>query len=655
MKISIFIPFFLIYFSNIYGQKIVWSIQNEYLNDSIIFFYDYTNSKGLQKSKFEFLSYNLLDTNYYTNSVSQIKINKKQNYFVNILNLPKIKIGRIEKGKFISSITKGNLYLKFQYYTKNIDSLEIFIKFSSDDEYKKIKNLNFFSNLRYQEPEYFLLNEYKFERTQNDTIVYVEDLKIRGHLKGRDVKLIIGELALMRREKISFNYNEWERYIEPKKSKLLLYKSYMGNEYNNYHLFKIQLPKLDNKKNEVIHIGMFIHEVLKNYKNYDIKGLSRETILNKHLEIMHRCDSLEQYYLKLDHFLTQFNDPHLRLYWSNNEIKAGISPLYFDKIQNKDEIIAVFDTSLTMKPGNILKTINNISIDSLITWFIEYERGTLKERRKKAMDHLIYHAFTRLNDSTLQITYLDSTNQIKVDLYNNDRYRQKYSINIPSNFKFSTSYIYEDIDNISYVKLSSIWNKEEVVPFFYTHFADIEKKNGIILDLRNCGSADFYSILFIYSLFINRASVLMDINIDDRFMPINSNNTYESIVAKPYINNFSKPLVILINSKTTCGAEILCSALKNSSLNVTLIGSEPTAGAAQFLQKVQLPYKEWLVLAYYNSILYTNNNEIDRIGGINPSIQSYYSSYKDLAPYSDKLKKMAIEYLIYNTKHFMYP
>lgn len=121
-------------------------------------------------------------------------------------------------------------------------------------------------------------------------------------------------------------------------------------------------------------------------------------------------------------------------------------------------------------------------------------------------------------------------------------------------------------------------------------------------------------------------------------------STYTYIVKPFQTYYYDKPIVFLVDPRTTCYAEIIVEFMKNIRKDVYVIGFNKTSGGAEHIQTVYLPGKA--SLHFFQGYLWSKDNKIiDLNGGTRPDIMVPIDSYHDLSPYNDKSKNYAIEFL----------
>lgn len=136
--------------------------------------------------------------------------------------------------------------------------------------------------------------------------------------------------------------------------------------------------------------------------------------------------------------------------------------------------------------------------------------------------------------------------------------------------------------NIGYLALNT-FNSDQVVPFFESHFEDISKTNGLIIDLRNNGGGNGsfgFEILgqLVEKPFMQPKSIYRSYSPTGRAWGSPLEVKEEAYDWKPYKGRFfSKPIVLLIGPSTYSAAEDFTVAFRQA--NRGLIMGETTGGS----------------------------------------------------------------------------
>jgi C-terminal processing protease CtpA/Prc len=649
MKKVFYLVFIAIhFFYNSYAQNYEWNIKKTYILDSLLFSYNKFELVGCKATDFKFLSYNYKDTTYFLDNIKELSISSRSNKFESNIELPKYKIGRIEKGQFISNYNE-DLFIKINYYTQFIDSLEVILVYSCCNKQVKVSKLFHAKELTYQPINYWQLLDVNFDYRINDTAIYIKSINFRGFKSNNKLaKFIISDISLMSRESKEITAKDWKEEVSPSYSNVLIGKTFIFNKFTNQNLDILYCSDTSNIKREIEYTGSFVHKILENYKHYHLKNILKDSILKEHQILIENSINFDNYYTSLNKLLLRLEDPHLRINYPIRKYKNNIQPIYFKDILGDLVTVAVFDTTeKVIKPGTVIKKINNNDPLGLLNDFSEKEYGTNNSvRKEKALNKYFDNISERFpTDSVMSVVFLDQKKLDTALISLRRKEANKYVI--PENFRFSNSYYYHKTNNISYIKIGEMVD-ELMVPYFLTYYDSLVNSNGIILDFRNNTGSD-NCIFFLLSLFLNKPCPIFQISIEDLFNPFSKYVNYETYIIKPFILKLNKPLVILMNARTTCGAEMLIYGLKCHYRNEILtVGTESTAGAAQFINHIMLPntnLNKEVVLTYYTNLTYVCGKDLDEIKGIYPDVKTSYYSYRDLAPYDDKLKRIGFDLL----------
>jgi C-terminal processing protease CtpA/Prc len=206
---------------------------------------------------------------------------------------------------------------------------------------------------------------------------------------------------------------------------------------------------------------------------------------------------------------------------------------------------------------------------------------------------------------------------------------------IPQNFKVASNNMIEKFNNIIYFRPD--FKESTINPLMYSHKEDLNNCKGLILDLRGNSGGDL-SCLTLFSFLISENSTIIcnESNLLD---------VYSSYVIKPSNKiQVQSSIVVIVDARTTCMSELLINALRKCRSDIYVIGASNTSGSAQLATTTILPKN--VILAHFDGITKdVFGYIIDNNTGIIPDSLIYFESYKDLFPYEDCLKRIALEYL----------
>lgn len=127
--------------------------------------------------------------------------------------------------------------------------------------------------------------------------------------------------------------------------------------------------------------------------------------------------------------------------------------------------------------------------------------------------------------------------------------------------------------NVGYIRVGNLASMSSSA-LLKNALIKVENCSSLILDLRSRAGGNLTSIVQIASLFLKDKPVVS--TIDSQGYQQNTNSLNDPL--------FTKPLVLLINSRTTGSTEILVAALKDNQ-RATLVGQH-TAGTPAYIQAV---------------------------------------------------------------------
>jgi hypothetical protein len=303
-------------------------------------------------------------------------------------------------------------------------------------------------------------------------------------------------------------------------------------------------------------------------------------------------------------------------------------------MNNKIIVSAIFDPTLNNKIelGDSLNSINNIPINQLYQDFSKFVyASTPQQREMKITQKLLYLAKEAWGDS-LMLTFKNNENSYTVCLNELNFVGKK---RIPDDFKLSTDNLIEKYNDIVYLRSS--FEESRDIPFIYSYMNDFNKCKGMILDLRGIPGGGHSTSSF-FSFLISENSLLGRLG-SSKF------SSSSDLIVKPSKQiHVQAPLVVLIDARTTCYPELLINALRKSRSDVFVMGTSNSSGSAQYVARTDLP-RNAILAHFHGTTIDAFGQLIDNNIGIIPDVLVRFNSYKDLFPYSDKLKYLAIQYL----------
>jgi len=644
-----------------YSQKQEWLFMSKIERDSSIW----------QWNKGEELIGELI--NFYYPRYSSWKPSKKWalkglkqgNYIKASFNTDKQPLG-VLRDSAIKWLTNGLPSIQAEYYAQNISFVSAEIMLKPFNIHVNLKNIKVNRDFLFQPTAIFpikketvkkVLNN-KINLSSNDTL-YISEIKLKAKILKENIKskCIIGNISyvdhfITKKKFINTNNNNfkinWNRNLSKIKKNpgVFLTLPKVIEKYGTLPKVELLLPDSLNNKEKIEYVGEYLHKVLETYNDYE-NFLDKSRILKIHKHIIENSNSLDHYYFRVDTLFNSINDTHFNLINSKDPFYyySKRQPIHFYRIKDEIHVVAVFDSTLNkVNLGDKLIKINNNDVEA----FIRNNSNTVAastshNRERKIIQRLLLNALEKAKDSVKLTLYNKNKNEKYTQILDSSRI-YNHKINIPKNFNIKPNKLfYENYGNIAYMRIPDFYD-EKIIPFFYSYIDSLKTSSGLVLDLRDNVAGD-HSFGFLLSFFIKQLTPSRPFSIrspDDVF----KTTLYETWVFKPSkFYYYNKPIVILVNSKTTCAAEFFIQEIKKVRKDVVIIGTTKTAGSAEMERITYLPETQ----NFDGAIKYTYEsknfpNQID-IQGIMPSINTYFESYKDLAPYNDKLLKIGLEYL----------
>ncbi len=617
-------------------------------------------TEGLKKSNFKFPNYNYAEQDLYYKNVFRVAgLNGKKDSTFNFnIKVESEKIGFFIDKQVDNVQNSEQILFNMINYIDKIEHYRIYIKIRGIQQFFLLKNVKVSKAYTFQQPlnieinQNLVLTDSSLVAELQSQKIFIDEIKIAGKKSSKNAQFIIGKLEIIGKKEKYINPKEWKSIVKPIKSSILIDESHLLSDNAGFS-FKVEIEDSLKECDKVKEIRTTVESILDQYPNYYFKDILKDSVLKMHDLIPD--SSLDFYYQQVKKIFLSFEDLHFRLDYGikrlNNQPTSGVrsitSPFYLYEILGNAEVSAVFDTTLTsIKPGFILKSINGINSQDVINKFCSKKYGSsLEVRKQKVFQSFFYLLYKEFGDS-IQFNFADyEGNNIAIILTEKD-FIDNRNIHISSNFRNPNKYFFNKKNNIAYVKLGELTD-DKVIPFFLSYKDSINETRGIIVDLRNNVGSD-NSILYIMSLFLKEPYPCFQTSIENVFLPTTIGKNYETFVVKPNIVSFAQPVVFIQNARTTCGGEILIEVLRKAN-NYKVIGTTSSAGAAQYMKRIELPDSkkyENATITFYSACTYVNGSNIDEIKGIKPDILTYYSSFRDLAPYGDKLKELAYKYIL---------
>jgi len=385
-------------------------------------------------------------------------------------------------------------------------------------------------------------------------------------------------------------------------------------------------------------ISQFTTKLLNEYGLYDVYGIDKQELINRNALLAKTANDIGSYYSGMEEIIASLNSCHMRLSTNTqDEVESPLQAIYFYNINNEIAVSAIFDPTLEDKIhlGDILLSINGIPIEQLYNNFSKNVYASSPQQREiKITQKLLYLAQESFGDS-LSLEFKNNASIYYSWLNESNLSGRKV---IPSDFKMVTDNTIEMYDNIMYFR--PFFEGSRVIPFIYSHIADFNNCEGLILDLRGCSGGD-HSFSTFFSFLISENSLIA--HFDTTMF-----STYSDMIVKPSTKiRVQAPIIVLVDARTTCYPEFLINSLRNEKSDIYVIGASNTAGSAQLSLMTILPRNAFLM--HFEGIAKDAfGQSVDDNIGIVPDTVIHFNSYKDLFPYNDKIKHYALKYLGYS-------
>ena len=603
--------------NSVTGQS--WSIEYTLLGDSSV--YKLTQDKVVQGKPIDFYfpAYKFNQTS----STTVIESIQVDNYNI------------IEVEFDSKTMSCDMMHFEVDLYAERIDSIQIFLKISNGHliPINKLKNSKGYTYL----PTIF----YSIDFTHDKLSSGVKSIQIIGSSKEESSKFIIGRMNVSK--KIEFTTNNKEEgysfvseYTFEKESDTF-YE--LPDFYLKLHGFnwssQLVLKDCNTTYDSIQCLSQYINKLLNEYELYDVYGINKYELIIRNTVLSKMSNDIQSYYIGLKDIIASLNSCHMRLSTSTqDEVESPFSPVYFYNINNEIAVSAIFDPTLIDKIqlGDRLVSINNFPVPQLYDALSKYIfASTPQQREIKITQKLLFMAKEIWGDSLL-FEFKNNTSTYSV-LLNESNFSGKKRI--PTDFKVYSDNVLEKHDEIIYIK--PVFQESLIIPYLYSYMTELNNSKGMILDLRGCSYGDNSFCTFL-SFLISENSIIVS---SDSTM-LNSRSDY---IIKPSMQlKLQAPIVVLVDSRTACFSELLINALRKNRADVLVIGAGNSAGSAQYTKTMLLPWKA--TLTYFEGISKdVNGHAIDDYNGIIPDKLINISSYKELFPYDDKLKQIALAYL----------
>lgn len=397
----------------------------------------------------------------------------------------------------------------------------------------------------------------------------------------------------------------------------------------------LKMVQIDTAISEKQAFDRVLLKLLERYPFYEAKKLNRKQVMADFRRDMDTITNAKfaAYATRIGQRIqSTFEDPHFKIVSPTGHVSTLVkSPVRVYEIRGQLQIGAILDTlyagKLTL--GDQVTHVDGIAVAQRIKQ--ELSGFSLNIRNENSLRQLVLN---RLLDKPKSDSTLLTVNGVqgirKVRLYYNRKlviapmfrpvHGERKWVN-PDVFYYRINLW----DSPVYSMLVSSWNK-------------VVDAKTLVLDLRGNGGGDKYSVVELYSMFINKPTTLY------KYKPY-GDNRYDSLVVRPnplFHYGTDKKISILVDNGTACASEIFIMAMKKLP-NVTVIGSDRTMGAMASSIRIAFPSG---VTIYTNSLMDFPHFDNDKKGienvGIAPDILKKPQQIQDLRPYNDLILKTAV-------------
>ena len=360
--------------------------------------------------------------------------------------------------------------------------------------------------------------------------------------------------------------------------------------------------------------------------------------LNK-LEVL---ETLDEMYERLFQTYTGFieeakslvrdlHDPHFSLGKLPN-VRKGLQPVYVRRFGKQVRVVAVLDTTLSDKVGlgDRLIAVDGEPIPNVLESLSETYTGSPSLRRTKAMHGLLRRDLGERAMLTLISDRSGDTTDVTID------YDQ--SLKLPRGFRKSSHCEFSLIEgDIAYFR---VWRFDyEVWLRFLNNAEQLVEAKGLIFDVRGNRGGDDIGCRRVLSTFIDKPVVYAH-----AYCPVDSTNR-ESIVVEPNQRyKFKLPVAIVADKRTACASEFFIYSMRTHA-NAKLFAYSPTAGVASHRVQVNLPSGLAIYFNSWRTYIMPPNVVIEG-HGLTPDVWVARNRVADLAPYEDKVLKVAHRFLM---------
>ena len=535
----------------------------------------------------------------------------------------------------VSVAEEDSLYLSFQMFAQGIDSLTVL--YGSDTRHGEIPVE--VTGHRFHAPTELALSSSSGGRHvalgAGDTL---RSIRFRAVPTQPDGELVVGRVRVYSKREVTWTDAERRPIPLEDESELFVGKFAFVSDYGDGPVHKLHVKpgveRLDG-------LCSFVEGCLQRYSHYHLKSVSKEEVLDKHKALCSSAKNPEEYFGGVGKLLMDLQDSHLRVQRTNGrsnpvthlEVQPRLrlrDVLKVYPIRDQVEVVAIFDSSIDSKIdlGDTIVEIDGIPICEYMERAMAVTHGSSKTvRQRKVTDR--FFGYSLRSDSVEVLLEGDQGRRALVLPKRSGEYRRL----VPEGFS-TQRLAYRRIDTYAYMRIG-VWN-DDTFPFFYSYADSLLESSGVIIDLRGNPGGDLS--------YARLASCFMDTPLDLTVFPTWSAEFADtmSVVPDPWIS-LNGPVAVIVDGRTGCSSELFVSALRRARDNVSVIGFGRTAGEVALILHV--------TLAPFVDLVYNEGFVPDAFGrdleqvGIFPDVVEELESYRDLAPYDDKLLRTAIRVL----------
>lgn len=383
-------------------------------------------------------------------------------------------------------------------------------------------------------------------------------------------------------------------------------------------------------------VGAFIGRMLEVYDRYQVKShLRRGDVVTRHEDLVARASSLTSYYEQARQLLLSFEDSHLRLEpvrepERNRLVAADVMKLY--RVDDKVVVVAVFDTAMarSVSVGDEVVQVDGVDIDSYVATRERSTFGSTAEIR----DRKVIEGLLLLGDEKQQSLTLRRVDGSAYSFIHTAEGR--FSRLVPKSFMRSRLH-FERLGPYDYLRIGE-WSESSTWAYFYSHIDSIRGRAGLILDLRSNAGGDL-SMLRIAACFLDEPSRIASL----RYRDVDDGGLSDLVINPSSDLRYDAPVVILADARTTCTSELFIAALQRYHKREVVVAAHGRiGGAVAAVWGVLLPQGYRLVYPHRTLDAFGRDLEGE---GIQPDALVPLTSFRDLAPYDDRLLDVAVRQL----------